>query len=361
MTMDPSLKHEEQAILRLRSLYRSYGYTHYKMSKFEEYDLYVRNKSFLVSENILTFTDTDGKLMALKPDVTLSIIKNVKEGSTALEKVYYNENVYRTSPTSHGFQEIMQAGLECIGDLDLYAISEVVLLAARSLESISEAYLLDLSHLGFVTGLLNQLGLRESALRELLGYLGAKNTSAITAACGRYGVSPQHREQLCRLALLYGTPEEVLPELKKMAAGPQMERALAELKEICSLLSPGGYCLRLDFSIVNDKNYYNGLVFRGFLPGLPSSILAGGQYDNLLHRMGKRGGAIGFAVYLDLLERFGGEELAYDVDVLLLYDRGISPAEVAAEVAAIEGSGQSVRAERAIPEGLKYRHVKEVH
>ena len=146
-----------------------------------------------------------------------------------------------------------------------------------------------------------------------------------------------------------------------MAAGPQMERALAELKEICSLLSPGGYRLRLDFSIVNDKNYYNGLVFRGFLPGLPSSILAGGQYDNLLHRMGKRGGAIGFAVYLDLLERFGEAEPPYDVDVLLLYDRGVSPAKVAAEVAAIEGSGQSVRAERAIPEGLKYRHVREVH
>ena len=39
---------------------RRYGYIQYKMSKFEPYDLYVQNKSFLVSEDILTFTDADG-------------------------------------------------------------------------------------------------------------------------------------------------------------------------------------------------------------------------------------------------------------------------------------------------------------
>ena len=78
--MDKSLKKDEQAVLLLRKLYQSYGYQPYKMSRFEEYDLYAKNKSFLVSENILTFTDTNGKLMALKPDVTLSIIKNIPDG-----------------------------------------------------------------------------------------------------------------------------------------------------------------------------------------------------------------------------------------------------------------------------------------
>ena len=70
------LKNDEKAVFALRSLYEKYGYSQFKMSKFEEYDLYVRNKDFLVSDNIITFTDTNGKLMALKPDVTLSIIKN---------------------------------------------------------------------------------------------------------------------------------------------------------------------------------------------------------------------------------------------------------------------------------------------
>ena len=75
--MDKELfKNEEKAIFALRALYKQYGYLPFKMSKFEEYDLYVQNKDFLVSDRVITFNDTNGKLLALKPDVTLSIIKN---------------------------------------------------------------------------------------------------------------------------------------------------------------------------------------------------------------------------------------------------------------------------------------------
>ena len=79
------LKNDERVILRLRALYDRFGYDRYKMSKFEEYDLYVRNKSFLLSDHIITFTDTSGKLMALKPDVTLSIVKNTKDVSDSVQ------------------------------------------------------------------------------------------------------------------------------------------------------------------------------------------------------------------------------------------------------------------------------------
>ena len=107
-----ALRPDERAGYRLRELYRRHGYTLYRMSKFEEYDLYVRNKSFLVSEHILTFTDTDGRLMALKPDVTLSIVKNTPDEPGAAQKVCYNETVYRTSPAAAGYREIRQAGLD---------------------------------------------------------------------------------------------------------------------------------------------------------------------------------------------------------------------------------------------------------
>lgn len=70
------LKKEEQVAFALRSLYKKYGYLPYKMSKFEPYDLYVANKEFLLGDGVITFNDTDGKLLALKPDVTLSIVKN---------------------------------------------------------------------------------------------------------------------------------------------------------------------------------------------------------------------------------------------------------------------------------------------
>lgn len=350
---------KEEVVLRLRELYRRYGYLPYKMSKFEEYDLYVRNKSFLVSDNILTFTDIDGKLMALKPDVTLSILKNSRQ-EAGLQKVYYNENVYRTSLGAHGYREILQAGLECIGDLDGYAVGEVVMLAARSLELISPDYLLDLSHLGFVTGLLEPLKLEEEQQRSLLEAVGQKNTAALEVLAARYALPEQTRDILCRLALLYAPPEEALPQLEQMVCTEEMAAALDELRQLCGLMEQYGLDdrLRLDFSVADDTRYYSGVVFRGFLPGLAAGVLSGGRYDHMVHKMGRPGGAIGFAVYLDLLEGYFAVPKGYDVDVLLLYDEGVSPARVAAAANAVLASGKTVRVERQIPPELQYRELR---
>ena len=78
------LTKEEKTMLALRSLYKHTGYASFKMSQFEEYDLYVKNKEFLIGDSVLTFTDTDGRLLALKPDVTLSIVKNFNDAEGAL-------------------------------------------------------------------------------------------------------------------------------------------------------------------------------------------------------------------------------------------------------------------------------------
>ena len=59
----------------------------------------------------------------------------------------------------------------------------------------------------------------------------------------------------------------------------------------------------VDFSVVNNMNYYNGIAFKGFIDGIPTGILSGGQYDRLLLKMNKKTQAIGFAVYLDELEK----------------------------------------------------------
>ena len=347
----------EQIVQQLRQLYRQYGYAQYKMSKFEPYDLYVRNKSFLVSEDILTFTDADGKLMALKPDVTLSIVKNAKQGG-GLQKVYYSENVYRTSPMTRGFREIMQTGLECVGEIDLVAMGEVLLLAARSLEAISGEYLLDVSHLGFVAGLLDSAGVAGEHRSELLGYMGEKNVPALEGLCARLGVDPAAAADLCRLTTLYGGVEELAPALADMVRGERMALALEELRAVCAL-APGER-LRLDFSIVNDMDYYNGFIFRGYLPGLPSGVLSGGRYDNLLRQMGRQDGAVGFAVYMNLLERLEGARPEYDGDVLLLYGEDTPAGDVLRAAEDLRRRGECVRVERNMPEGLSFRRVERV-
>ena len=347
------LKNEETAF-RLRRLYRSYGYRPYKMSKFEEYDLYVRNKSFLISENILTFTDLDGKLMALKPDVTLSILKNGR-GGPELQKVYYNENVYRPSATDRSYREIPQTGLECIGRLDGVAEGEVLMLAAKSLALISGEYLLDVSHQGIVTGLLEEQPLDEQARRQALAAMGAKNVPALRQLAAGGALPRETAESLCRLALLYDRPAPALKELRPLVKNERMHTALRELEQLCALMEQRGLAenLRLDFSIANDMNYYSGVIFRGFVPGLAAGVLAGGRYDHLLHRMGREGGAIGFAVYLDQLERFAAAPPG-EVDVLVLYDDSVSAGRAAAEADALVAAGNTVRVERAVPPDLGF-------
>ena len=358
MNQSPFCRKDEEASAQLRQLYRQHGYLPYRMSKFEEYDLYVRNKSFLVSEQILTFTDTDGRLMALKPDVTLSIVKNSSDTGSGLQKVYYNENVYRTSSAAMGYREIMQTGLECIGQLDLLAMGEVIALADESLALIHPDYLLDLSHIGILSDLLEDL--EESTRAALLTEISRKNVSAINAVCAQAGLPMALAERAGKLAMLYGSPEEVLPELERLVTGQLGTAALEELQQLCRFLQSTGHIrnLRLDFSIVNDMNYYNGVIFRGYLPGLASGVLAGGRYDNLLHRMGKQGQAIGFAVYLDQLERLTVAADTYDADTLLLYSAEDDIAAVASRAAQLISQGKTVRTERTVPAGLRFASVE---
>ena len=135
------LSFSEKAVFSMRNLFLKSGYRQFKMSKFEEYDFYSKNKDFLVADGVITFNDTNGKLLALKPDVTWSIIKNCKDLPNGVEKYFYNENVYRISETSHDYKEIMQTGLECVGEITEKEVKEVVNLAIDSLKVLSNNFI----------------------------------------------------------------------------------------------------------------------------------------------------------------------------------------------------------------------------
>ena len=356
MKLDSSvLKKEDLAELRLRSLYESYGYSQYKMSKFEEYDLYVRNKSFLISDSVITFTDTNGKLMALKPDVTLSIVKNTKDSQKGVQKVYYRENVYRVSQKSHAYKEILQVGLECLGSIDTYCIAEVLSLAAKSLDEISKDYILNVSHLGLLSALLGRIGISEDIREELLEYISEKNTHDAYALCRRTGLAEERIAMLRSLIECDPQPAKSLPVIRSLVEDAEWKKQVDALGAVLTLLSPEH--VRLDFSVVSDTRYYNGIVFQGYVNGVPERILSGGQYDRLMERMNKKAGALGFAVYLDRLESLASAPSEYDVDTFLLYEASLSPATVYQETERLVKSGASVMAGRERPEKLKYRRL----
>lgn len=356
---ESTLRSEELAVYRMRALFKLYGYSRFKMSKFEEYDLYVRNKEFLVSDRMITFTDQNGKLLALKPDVTMSIIKTTTGSENAVRKLYYNENVFRAFKGDRAFREIMQTGLECIGDIELYNTCEVILLAVKSLALISPDYVLDISHLGFVSGLLDAAGVPEDERSTVLKCVREKNAPELSALCDRIGLGETGKQQLLELVATYGEIGHVIGKLRDLCVGSEMASAYRELEGVYQMLREDGLedRVRLDFSVVNDMDYYNGIVFQGFIHGVPSGVLSGGRYDRLMRKLGKSAGAVGFAVYLDELERLNVEGKQYDVDVLLLYRPDCDISEIMKAVEAYTSSGISVRAETIIPEKLKYRRL----
>ena len=306
MSIDLSvLNNSEKIIFELRSLYSKYGYKPFKMSKFEEYDLYGSNKDFLVSGNCITFTDSDGRLLALKPDVTFSIIKNLDDSAEGVQKVYYNENVYRVTKKAGGFSEIMQTGIECMGGIGSGEVCEVIILAARSLYAISENYVLDISHMGILSGLFTAMDLSESNKAELLSAVAEKNSGVILNLCETFGVGEALSNKLIELLNAYGKPSDALKKIGAAVVNAEMQNAYNELCEVCKNLTDMGYekNINIDCSVVNDMSYYNGIVFKGFIHGVPAGVLSGGRYDRLMERVNKKAGAIGFAVYLDEVDR----------------------------------------------------------
>lgn len=358
MTQNLNLGFQEEIIYRLRSLYDRFGYRQYRMSKFEEYDLYARNKDFLISDSVITFMDVGGRLMALKPDVTLSIVKNTRDGVSGVQKLYYNENVYRVTPGAHGFRELMQVGLECLGDIDDYCQWEVLTLAAESLRSISPGSVLDISHLGLLARLLEDIGIPTGAREDALRFVADKNIHDLAALCRSFGVPEDRIGVLRQAAACCGDPETVLPRLHYLLSGITDTAPVDELMHITHALAPEiRAMIRFDFSAVDDVRYYNGILFKGYVPGIPQRVLSGGRYDRLMANMGRRSGAIGFAVYMDALERLEKRERDYDADDLLLYDGAASLRTLAEKVQELKAQGRRVLVQRTVPENIRVRRV----
>ena len=305
---------QEKIGYRLRALYQGHGFTRYQMSKFEEYDLYSRNRDFLLSENVITFTDTNGRLMALKPDVTLSIVKNLKDVGDGLRKVYYHEHVYRVNEAEDGFREQTQVGLECMGKVDSGCVNEVLKLAMESLKLCSQAYVLEISHLGVLKAMVDEAAGENAGLRNaLLHCVSEKNIHHLSELCREAGITEEKKDRLAALINLYGAPETVLPRLRALVKTSETDQMINELEQAAAGFSDEDalHHLLIDFSTTEDLRYYNGIALKGFIEGIPGSVLSGGQYDGLMHRMGRKDQAIGFAVFLNMLERLrGGEDHA---------------------------------------------------
>jgi ATP phosphoribosyltransferase regulatory subunit len=361
------LTKEEKLKLSLRAIYESHGFKKAVINRFEPYDLYMDNKSFLNTDKIISFMDLDGRLLSLKPDVTLSIVKKMPdEKLKGFMKVYYDEKVVRLPLGSHEYKEISQSGIEILGEIDEYAKVEAIFLALRSLNAIGEDFVLDISHMGFVSGLLDECNITSEEKKQINSFIFSRNTHELERYLRTLDIDEKLKSNIAALPLLYGPFEQTLEKAKSLAVGESSVAALKELESLYNELkfNPLSKHISLDFSIVNDLEYYNGVIFQGYIKGLSTIVLKGGNYDFLTQKLGKQSGAIGFAVYTDELSRLLVEKRNFDCDVLILYDEKTPFSALYDMARSLMQTNLSIRIEREMPDNfsaakvLDYREVK---
>lgn len=349
------LYNDELTVLKLRSLYENCGFKKFRMSKFESYDFYARNKDFLVGNRIITFSDLNGKLMALKPDVTLSIVKNADNGQHR-QKLYYTENVYRESKDVHEFKEIFQVGLEVLGNIDLFETVEIITLAVKSLLELDKNAILDISHMGYTEGLMDCMTADSNLRNEIHTLFKEKNAHDLIKLAEKHSL-PKSAVNTAVDAMSSKTDnDEAIERAEANALNSKMQEAVNEIKKIYAILKKSGLDkhVKIDLSVTDDPGYYNGILMHGYVHGIPRDVLSGGRYDMLMSKMGKKEThAMGFAIYFDALDRKLHKKEKIHTDAYILYNETSDMDVLTSLTEKLSADNISYTAVTVLPEGLK--------
>lgn len=265
-----------------------------------------------------SFVGRDGTLLALRPDFT-SLLAKVAAGRLAHRpapiRLYYSGEVLRYEPPKAGRQsELFQMGLEHLGGGPPAADAEILAVAAECLEALGvRGWVLALGHVGVFNGLLEGAALDAAGLERLRERVDSKDAEGAHEALAGAGVSREVSDAVLRLTALSGDASVLAEAERALAFSPRALTALAELRATVEALGAAGLGshLALDLGEVRGLDYYTGLVFRVYAPGLGFEVGGGGRYDTLLARFGRPMPAVGFMLGLDrvalLLERQGAD------------------------------------------------------
>ena len=317
-----NMSKKDLVLLNIRKMYDSYGYKKISLPSFEEYDLYNENKDF-IDRNVLTVMSPNGKLLALRPDITLSVAKKVsKDQSLKYSKIYYQENTYNLTKYV-GYEEDEQLGIELIGKESTFLDFEIINLAVKSLDIINKKSMIVLSHAGFISSVFENSDLDYEIKEQIFDCINRKNSHDIQKILkNNEHISENVKKLIYKIPELSGNLENIEKELLKYEINGNTKKILSELKQLNSLLMKFYKKSKIifDFSVVKNLNYYNGIILQGYIEGFPNVILTGGRYDKLFEKFGVDTGAVGFAILTDGLKGYYKDTDKKDFEILIAYD-----------------------------------------
>jgi len=301
---------EKKILRRLEKTFEAAGYKEVRTPGFEF--LSVFSSSSFPQEEVYKLADSKGRLIAARPDNTLPIARLAAtklKGEKLPLKIYYSQSVFRRAPEYLGRDtEVLQAGVECIGEKGFDADAELLALAASALaETYKGNFRIEIGHIGLFKNLLEKLAAADEDKERIHRYVASKNYAALEEALEPYlakKATKRAAETLLKLPRLFGGTE-ILSEAAAVFADadPEAKDILSYLKKIAAALGTRGFAdkIVLDLGLVNEAEYYTSLVFRGYGESAGEPLLSGGRYDGLTKDFGADLPGAGFGINVDLL------------------------------------------------------------
>ncbi len=300
-------QHRRQLESTLRALSHAWGYAEIIPPIFEYADMLLTELGDQTAEELYRFFDRDGRVLALRPDLTVPtarIVGSKLYDQPLPQRYFYAGPVFRYAEPRAGRQrEFWQAGVELIGVSTPDADAEVLALAALALQAIGlETFRFSLGHLGYFHGLLSRLRLDDQAVDALQKALDRKSEDEVSALAEAWNLRGRERDTVLGLLSLFGPQGDgVLARARALSLNDQMQAAVDRLADVEERLDRFGVkrFFDIDLADVRAMNYYTGITFKAYTPGIGFSVVNGGRYDNLVGEFGADLPAVGCAFYLD--------------------------------------------------------------
>ncbi|MCA1634177.1 MAG: ATP phosphoribosyltransferase regulatory subunit [Acidobacteria bacterium] len=290
------------------SVFDGWSYEEITTPSVDYYSLFEFGMGHREARRAFRFTDTDGRMLALMPDVTSSV---ARAASTLLARrarplrLCYAGRVFRQQPPSHAQwrRESEQVGCEHIGSMQDVADVEALAIAVEVLKRLrlDGRFSITLNDVGVFNGVAEQLALDPDGRDQMRRLIDVRDAAEL-----RRFLAPHTRdEEACSFARLVQLPgkSEVLADATRLIKNPRSAAALGRLGHLWGVVES----LRLtdqfevDLGDLSGLDYYTGLTFKIYVEGVGSRAGGGGRYDTLIANFGRSEPAVGFVLDLDAI------------------------------------------------------------
>lgn len=286
-------------------IFESWGYKEVITPTLEFYETFNYNSQSLREEDMYKFFDNRGRILVLRPDMTIPIsrIIETKLKDTELPiKLRYTSNVFRVHESLGGKRnEYTDCGVEFVGLNAEKSDLEILVLALEALKKLGlKDFKLEIGNIGFFNGAFKNLEIDEEFKEVIAQFIENKNLKNLEDYLDSIEIKDEYKAFFNKLPWMFGD-KEILNEAKKLAFNDEIKENLNYLENIYYELELLGYGenVTFDLGMVPRLNYYTGIIFRGYGDGLGKTVLRGGRYDNLIEISKNKIPAVGFSIDID--------------------------------------------------------------